>query len=105
MLAISNLDDTVVLTEFVKMKLHWEMPKSVGTLVTLVAVIHYFDMCEFSLTFTTVSPNLGSEVFWHLLIDIVVMLASGHYDANYILFSGRPAIIGLVCGLCGWATS
>merc|ERR1712093_953527 len=109
--------------------MHWKTSLNVGALVTLVAAVHYFymrefwiqihsspilyryidwsitvplQMIEFNLILAAVQPTLSSGMFWRLLVGTVLMLTSGYLGENHLVFPGRPAIIGFVCGLCGW---
>merc|ERR1719174_1225746 len=109
--------------------MHWKTSMHVGSLVTLVAAVHYFymrefwiqihsspilyryidwsitvplQMVEFSLILTAANPNLGSGMFWRLMIGTVVMLTCGYLGENHLFFPGKPAIIGFILGLCGW---
>merc|ERR1711912_193341 len=84
---------------------HWKTSMNVGALVTLVAAVHYFymrefwvqigtspivyryidwtitvplQMVEFYLILSAVQPNIGSGMFWRLLIGTVAMLVFGY---------------------------
>merc|ERR1719265_415989 len=44
------------------------------------------------------NPNLGSGIFFRLLVGTVFMLASGYMgEAQFV-----PAMIGFIAGMCGW---
>jgi len=104
---------------------HWKTSLHVGALVTLVAAVHYFymrefwvqigsspivyryidwsitvplQMVEFYLILSAVQPNIGSGMFWRLLIGTVFMLAAGYMGEVGFL----NAVVGFVVGLCGW---
>merc|ERR1711941_57679 len=105
---------------------HWKTSMHVGSLVTLVAAVHYFymrefwvqigsspivyryidwsitvplQMVEFYLILSAVQPNLGVGMFWRLLIGTVVMLAAGYCgEAGFV-----NAWAGFVVGMAGWA--
>merc|ERR1719460_1572579 len=89
--------------------MHWKTSMHVGSLVTLVAAVHYFymrefwiqihsspilyryidwsitvplQMIEFSLILTAVNPNLSSGMFWRLMIGTVLMLSCGSVDSD-----------------------
>merc|ERR1719156_462579 len=99
---------------------------NVGALVTLVAAVHYFymrefwviihsspilyryidwsvtvplQMIEFNLILKAVKPDIGSGMFWRLLLGTVAMLAFGYTGESRII---NP-VLGFVCGLAGWA--
>merc|ERR1719174_2775863 len=103
----------------------WKTSLNVGSLVTLVAAVHYFymrefwvqigtspilyryidwsitvplQMIEFYLILSAVKPDISAGIFWRLLIDTIVMLASGYAgEAGYV-----PALMGFVLGMAGW---
>merc|ERR1719274_33377 len=91
--------------ESTSVALNWKTSLNVGSLVTLVAAVHYFymrefwvqigsspivyryidwsitvplQMIEFYLILSAVQPNISGGMFWRLLIGTVVMLASGY---------------------------
>jgi len=105
---------------------NWKTSMHVGSLVTLIAAVHYFymreywitlgqspivyryidwsltvplQMIEFYLVLSAVKPDLGSGMFFRLLIGTVVMLAGG--------FAGEEMWIGawpgFGIGMAGWA--
>merc|ERR1719230_2311836 len=84
--------------ESMTVSLHWKTSMNVGALVTLVAGVHYFYMIEFYLILSAVQPNLGSGMFWRLLLGTIVMLACGYAgEAGFV-----PPMMGFICGMCGW---
>jgi len=125
-ISISMVASTVFfLMESMSVGHHWKTSLNVGSLVTLVAAVHYFymrefwvmlqsspilyryidwsitvplQMIEFNLILSAVQPDLSSGMFWRLLIGTVVMLASG--------YSGEAGFtnpqFGFFLGLCGW---
>merc|ERR1719407_119347 len=98
---------------------HWKTSMNVGALVTLVAAVHYFymrefwviihsspilyryidwsitvplQMIEFYLILSAVQPNLGSGMFWRLLLGTIVMLACGYAgEAGFV-----PPMMGFI---------
>jgi len=125
-ISISMVAATVFfLMESMNVSYHWKTSMNVGALVTLVAGVHYFymrefwvmihsspilyryidwsitvplQMVEFYLILKAVKPNLGSGMFWRLLIGTVVMLAFGYCgEAQYV-----PPMMGFVGGMAGW---
>merc|ERR1719517_67531 len=104
---------------------HWKTSVNVGSLVTLVAAVHYFymrefwvklhstpilyryidwlitvplQMIEFFLILSAVKPDLSGMMFWRLLIGTIIMLAAGYTGESRII----PSLIGFIVGLCGW---
>merc|ERR1711982_159517 len=104
---------------------HWKTSLNVGALVTLIAGVHYFymreywvqlqaspivyryidwsltvplQMIEFFLILQAVKPDLGSGMFFRLLIGTVVMLLFGYMGEALII---NP-YVGFVVGMCGW---
>merc|ERR1711953_1269680 len=56
-------------------------------------------MVEFYLILSAVQPNIGSGMFWRLLIGTVVMLAFGYAgEAGFV-----NAWLGFQVGMAGWA--
>merc|ERR1719428_904754 len=105
---------------------HWKTSLNVGALVTLIAAVHYFymreygvqlqaspivyryndwsltvplQMIEFYLILQAVKPDLGSGMFFRLLIGTVVMLLFGYMGEAQII---NPWV-GFAVGMCGWA--
>lgn len=104
---------------------HWKTSMNVGALVTLIAAVHYFymrefwvtihmspivyryidwsltvplQMIEFYLILSAVQPNLGSGMFYRLLVGTVLMLLFGYLGEALII---NPWI-GFAVGMCGW---
>jgi len=104
---------------------HWKISMNVGSLVTLIAGVHYFymreywvtihmspivyryidwsltvplQMIEFYLILSAVKPDLGSGMFYRLLVGTVVMLLFGYLGEALVI---NPWI-GFVVGMCGW---
>merc|ERR1712057_26347 len=98
---------------------------NVGSLVTLVAAVHYFymreywvimhgspilyryidwsitvplQMIEFYLILLAVKPTLGGGMFWRLLIGTVAMLAFGYAGEAKTI----DPFLGFVLGMAGW---
>jgi len=113
------------LMESMNVGIHWKTSMNVGALVTLVAAVHYFymrefwvqigtspivyryidwsitvplQMVEFYLILSACQPNLGSMMFWRLLIGTVVMLAFGYMGEAGIM----NAWAGFAVGMAGW---
>jgi bacteriorhodopsin len=107
---------------------HWKTSINVGSLVTLVAAVHYFymreywiimhtspilyryidwsitvplQMIEFNLILVAVRPKLGSGMFWRLLLGTVAMLTFGYGGETHSL-GPFGAWLGFVLGLSGW---
>merc|ERR1719321_1112975 len=77
---------------------HWKTSLNVGSLVTIVAAVHYFYMREFYLILSAVNPSLSGMMFWRLLLGTVAMLAFGYAgEAQFV----NPWV-GFCCGMCGW---
>jgi bacteriorhodopsin len=104
---------------------HWKTSMNVGSLVTLVAGVHYFymrefwvqvgaspilyryidwsitvplQMIEFYLILAAVNPTISKMIFWRLLIGTIVMLAAGYCgEAAFV-----NAWIGFIVGMAGW---
>merc|ERR1712167_491752 len=105
-ISISMVAATVFfLMESTSVSVHWKTSLNVGSLVTLVAAVHYFymrefwviignspilyryidwsitvplQMIEFYFILTAVNPKIGSGMFFRLFIGTVVMLACGY---------------------------
>merc|ERR1711991_1088928 len=105
---------------------HWKTSLNVGALVTLIAAVHYFymreywvqlqaspivyryidwsltvplQMIEFYLILQAVKPDLGSGMFFRLLIGTVIMLLFGYLGEAQII---NPWV-GFAVGMAGWA--
>jgi len=104
---------------------HWKTSMNVGSLVTLVAGVHYFymrefwvqvhaspilyryidwsitvplQMIEFYLILAAVQPTISKMMFWRLLIGTVIMLAAGYCgEAGFV-----NAWAGFAVGMAGW---
>jgi len=103
---------------------HWRVSLTTGSLVTLVAAVHYFymreywvtyyktptvyryidwcitvplQMIEFYLILRSVGPASGG-IFWRLLIGTVAMLLFGYMGETHAI----NALAGFVLGCFGW---
>merc|ERR1719221_1573300 len=111
--------------ESMAVSVHWKTSLNVGSLVTLVAAVHYFymreywviihnspilyryidwsitvplQMIEFYLILSAVKPDIDSGMFWRLMIGTVAMLAFGYSgEAKFVNPYGAFAL-----GLAGW---
>jgi len=125
-ISISMVAATVFfLMESMTVSAHWKTSMNVGSLVTLVAAVHYFymrefwvaihmspilyryidwsitvplQMIEFYLILSAVNRNIGQGMFWRLLLGTLVMLAAGYAGEAQLV----PAMAGFVVGMCGW---
>jgi len=113
------------LMESMNVSMKWKTSMNVGSLVTLVAAVHYFymrefwvqigtspivyryidwsitvplQMIEFYLILSAVQPNLSAGMFWRLLIGTVVMLAFGYMGETHQV---NP-VMGFAVGMGGW---
>jgi bacteriorhodopsin len=104
---------------------HWKTSMNVGSLVTLIAGVHYFymreywvvihmspivyryidwsltvplQMIEFYLILSAVKPDLGNGMFYRLLVGTVMMLLFGYLGET----SAIGAWVGFFLGLAGW---
>jgi bacteriorhodopsin len=125
-ISISMVAATVFfLMESMTVSAHWKTSLNVGSLVTLVAGVHYFymrefwvkigtspilyryidwsitvplQMIEFYLILSAVQKNISVAMFWRLLVGTVVMLAAGYMgEAGFV-----NAWIGFIVGMAGW---
>merc|ERR1712124_116836 len=125
-ISISMVASTVFfLMESMVVGFHWKTYLNVGSLVTLVAAVHYFymreywvtnqgspilyryidwsitvplQMIEFYLILSAVQPHISAGIFWRLLIGTVVMLAAGYCgEAKFV-----NAWAGFIVGMLGW---
>jgi len=124
-ISISMVASTVFfLMESMNVSAHWKTSLNCGSLVTLVAAVHYFymrefwvqihsspilyryidwsitvplQMIEFYLILSATQP-VGVGMFLRLLLGTVFMLASGY--AGEAKFVPPPA--GFFFGMCGW---
>jgi len=124
-ISISMVASTVFfLMESMNVSAHWKTSLNCGSLVTLVAAVHYFymrefwvqihsspilyryidwsitvplQMIEFYLILNAVQP-CSPLMFARLLFGTVFMLAAGYAgEAQFV-----PAMLGFVLGMCGW---
>merc|ERR1712139_489807 len=99
---------------------------NVGSLVTLVAAVHYFymrefwviigmspilyryidwsitvplQMIEFYFILSAVKPDISSGMFWRLLLGTVAMLGFGYVGETRTI----APLLGFILGLSGWA--
>jgi bacteriorhodopsin len=113
------------LMESMTVSAHWKTSMNVGSLVTLVAAVHYFymrefwvqlhsspilyryidwsitvplQMIEFYLILSAVQPNIGRGMLLRLFFGTVFMLAFGYAGEAKFL---NPAM-GWVLGMFGW---
>jgi len=125
-ISIAMVASTVFfLMESTNVSFHWKTSMNVGSLVTLVAAVHYFymreywvilhsspilyryidwsitvplQMIEFYLILSAVQPTISSAMFWRLLLGTVVMLAFG--------YAGEAKMVspwaGFGVGMAGW---
>jgi bacteriorhodopsin len=104
---------------------HWKTSLHVGSLVTLVAGVHYMymreywvqvhsspivyryvdwsitvplQMIEFNLILKAAGKVPGAGMFWRLLVGTVVMLLCGYLGEIGV----APAFPAFICGMCGW---
>jgi len=125
-ISISMVAATVFfLMESMSVGTHWKTSMNVGSLVTLVAGVHYFymrefwvkigtspilyryidwsitvplQMIEFYLILSAVQKSIGGGVFWRLLVGTVLMLAFGYAgEAGFV-----NAWLGFMFGMAGW---
>lgn len=104
---------------------HWKTSMNVGSLVTLVAAVHYFymrefwvqigsspilyryidwsitvplQMIEFYLILSAVKRDLSQMMFWRLLLGTVMMLLFGYLgESQYV-----NKWLGFALGMAGW---
>jgi bacteriorhodopsin len=113
------------LMESISVGAHWKTSLNVGSLVTLVAAVHYFYMREYWVTFKSspvlyryidwsitvplqmiefylilkaVKPDIGAGMFYRLFFGTVIMLASGYAGETLDWFK----FPGFAIGLAGW---
>jgi len=114
------------LWEGMSISYHWKTSMNVGALVTLIAGVHYFymreywvtihmspivyryidwsltvplQMIEFYLILSAVKPDLGSGMFYRLLVGTVLMLLFGYLGESLVI---NPWA-GFAVGMLGWA--
>jgi bacteriorhodopsin len=125
-ISIAMVASTVFfLMESTSVSAHWKTSMNVGSLVTLVAAVHYFymrefwvivgtspilyryidwsitvplQMIEFYLILSAVQKNISGMMFWRLLTGTVVMLAFGYMgEAGFC-----SPWMGFIWGMAGW---
>merc|ERR1711937_152560 len=101
---------------------NWKTSMNVGALVTLIAAVHYFymrefwvtihmspivyryidwsltvplQMIEFYLILSAVKPDLGSGMFYRLLIGTVLMLVFGYLGESLIINPWAGFVVGM----------
>merc|ERR1711953_1648500 len=116
---------TFFMMESMSIDYRWKTSLNVGSLVTLIAAVHYFymreywviihmspivyryidwsltvplQMIEFYLILSAVKPDLGSGMFYRLLVGTVMMLLFGYLGEALVI---NPWI-GFIVGMCGW---
>jgi len=127
-ISISMVAATVFfLMESTAVSSHWKTSMNVGSLVTLVAAVHYFymrefwvlihtspilyryidwtitvplQMIEFYLILSAVSSKISQGSFWKLLIGTVMMLVFGYTGEAHLCPGG--AWVGFAGGMSGW---
>jgi bacteriorhodopsin len=112
------------LMEAMRLTGHWRTSLTVGSLVTLVAGVHYFymreywvtyysspivyryidwaitvplQMIEFYLILRSVGPASGG-IFWRLMVGTIFMLVSGYLGES----GSINAWVGFILGMAGW---
>jgi len=126
-ISIAMVASTVFfLMESMNVSFHWKTSMNVGSLVTLVAAVHYFymreywviihsspilyryidwsitvplQMIEFYLILSAVQPTISGGMFWRLLLGTVIMLAFGYAGESKMM---NPWA-GFGVGMAGWA--
>merc|ERR1712137_792497 len=113
------------LMESIAVSKHWKTSMNVGSLVTLVAAVHYFymrefwvqigtspilyryidwsitvplQMIEFYLILSAVKSDLSQGMFWRLLLGTVAMLAFGYAGETRTV----DPWVGFALGMAGW---
>jgi hypothetical protein len=113
------------LMESMSINNNWKTSMNVGALVTLIAAVHYFymreywviihmspivyryidwsltvplQMIEFYLILQAVTPQLGSGMFYRLLIGTVLMLLFGYLGEAQVI----DPWLGFAVGMTGW---
>jgi len=125
-ISISMVAATVFfLMESSSLGYHWKTSMNVGSLVTLVAAVHYFymrefwvqigsspilyryidwtitvplQMIEFYLILSAVKPDIGAGMCARLFIGTVAMLAFGYCGESGFI----NAWLGFILGMAGW---
>jgi bacteriorhodopsin len=124
-ISIAMVASTVFfLMEASRMTGHWRVSVTTGSLVTLIAAVHYFymreywvmyyqtptvyryidwsltvplQMIEFYLILRSVGPA-SAGIFWRLLVGTVCMLLFGYLGETHAI----DALMGFILGCCGW---
>jgi hypothetical protein len=87
-ISISMVAATVFfLMESMSVSAHWKTSMNVGSLVTLVAAVHYFYMREFWVTIH-MSPILYRYIDWSItvplqMIEFYLILSAVHHDQRH----------------------
>merc|ERR1712093_170805 len=125
-ISISMVAATVFfLMESLNVSSHWKTSLNVGSLVTLVAAVHYFymrefwiqihsspilyryidwsitvplQMIEFNLILKAVQPDISAGIFFRLFFGTVCMLAFGYAGESRFI----DPVMGFALGLMGW---
>jgi bacteriorhodopsin len=125
-ISIAMVASTVFfLSESTSIHAHWKTSMNVGSLVTLIAAVHYFymreywvtvgkspivyryidwsltvplQMVEFFLILSAAKPDLSGGMFWRLLVGTVIMISFGYAGEEKWI----APLIGFVGGMCGW---
>ncbi len=125
-ISISMIASTVFfLMEAFVVETAWKTSIHIGSLVTLVAAVHYLymreywvqfaqspivyryidwsitvplQMIEFYLILSAVNPNLSGGIFWRLSVGTVMMLAFGYAGESGMM----NAWLGFCLGMLGW---
>jgi len=125
-ISIAMVASTVFfLWEATAIKYEWKTSMHVGSLVTLIAGVHYFymreywiinysspivyryidwsltvplQMVEFYLILKAANPATPASLFWGLLVGTVVMLAFGYAGESFLI----APVLGFAVGMAGW---
>jgi bacteriorhodopsin len=125
-ISIAMVASTVFfINESMSIASNWKTSINVGSLVTLIAAVHYFymreywvqmhespivyryidwsltvplQMVEFFLILNAVNPNVPVGIFWRLMLGTVAMLAFGYMGEIHAI---SPPL-GFCLGMCGW---
>lgn len=125
-ISIAMVASTVFfLWESMSISPHWKTSMNVGSLVTLIAGVHYFymreywiinyaspivyryidwsltvplQMIEFYLILNACKPDLSGGIFWRLLVGTVIMLAFGYAGES----GNFSPVGGFAIGMAGW---
>merc|ERR1711990_850161 len=110
------------LMESTSISYNWKTSMNVGALVTLIAAVHYFymrefwvtihmspivyryidwsltvplQMIEFYLILSAVKPDLGSGMFYRLLVGTVLMLLFGYLGESLVINPWAGFVVGM----------